>query len=51
MTPLTFAASAICVQCVSSGTDAAVGAWEVDALSLTRFLLALIYICGHAEIR
>ena len=45
MTPLTFAASPIPVQCVTSGADAAVRAWQVDTLPLTRLLQALIYIC------
>jgi len=37
------------VQCVSSGADAAVRAWQVDALPLTHFLLALIHICVDTD--
>lgn len=49
MTPLTLAASAITLQCVSFGADAAVRAWQVETLPLTTFLLALIYICVHTN--
>lgn len=38
------ATSTVFLQCVSSGTDTAVRAWQVDTLPLTLFLQALIYI-------
>lgn len=45
MIPLTLAVFPISLECVSSGADAAVRAWQVDTLPLTALLLALIYIC------
>lgn len=48
-TPLTLAASPISLECVPSGADAAVRAWQVDTLPITPSLQALIYICVWSQ--
>lgn len=47
---LTLTAACIFMECVSSGANAPVRAWQVDTLPLTAYLLALINICVWAQI-